>query len=94
MFNKIKVFNDKKVYMVILMDDIEALTVLTEAIVSIGKKGLSYEVYKDDITAYMMEMRMTYNRYMALMTHLRKHGYTLCKETKVGIFSRMKKIGL
>lgn len=94
MLHKIKDFIDTKVYMVILIDDFEGLSSLTEAIVSIGLKRVSYELYKDDITAYMMELRMPYNRYLAMMRCLQDHGYNLSQESNVGIFSRLIKIGL
>ena len=94
MLHKIKDFIDTKVYMVILIDDFEGLSSLTEAIVSIGLKRASYELYKDDITAYMMELRMPYNRYLAMMRYLQDHGYNLSQESNVGIFSRLIKIGL
>lgn len=94
MLHKIKDFIDTKVYMVILIDDFEGLSSLTEAIVSIGLKRASYELYKDDITAYMMELRMHYNRYLAMMRYLQDHGYNLSQESNVGIFSRLLKIGL
>lgn len=94
MLHKIKDFIDTKVYMVILIDDFEGLSSLTEAIVSIGLKRASYELYKDDITAYMMELRMPYNRYLAMMRYLQDHGYNLSQESNIGIFSRLIKIGL
>ena len=92
MLTKIRDFMDTQVCIVVLMDDIEQLCVLGEVIVSIGKERLSYEVYKDDITAYMMELRMPYNRYLAMMRGLQKRGYNLKSETKVDIFNRMIKI--
>ena len=92
MLTKIRDFMDTQVCIVILMDDIEQLCVLAEVIVSVDKERLSYEVYKDDITAYMMELRMPYNRYLAMMRGLQKRGYNLKSETKVGIFNRMIKI--
>lgn len=94
MLHKIKDFNDTKVYMVILIDDFEGLSILADAMASIGPKRMSYELYKDDITAYMMELNMPYNRYIAMMRYLHGHGYNLTQESKVGIFSRLYKIGL
>lgn len=94
MLHKIKDFNDTKVYLVILIDDFEGLSILADAMASIGLKRLSYELYKDDITAYMMELNMPYNRYLELMSYLQDHGYNLTQESKVGIFSRLYKIGL
>lgn len=88
---KIRDFNDTKVYMVILVDDIEALSTLTEVIVSIGRERCKYELYKDDITAYMVEIRMPYNRYLAMMKGLQKRGWNLKMESKVGIFNRLYK---
>ena len=94
MLRKIRDFNDTKVYLVILIDDIEGLSILADAMASIGLKNMSYELYKDDITAYMMELNMPDNRYMEMMRYLQDHGYNLTQESKVGIFSRLYKIGL
>lgn len=92
MLTKIVDTLDSEVSMVILMDDIEQLSVMAQTIGYIGKRRIRYEVYKDEITAYMMEMRMPYNRYLAMMRRLRYHGYTLRAETAVDIFNRMVKI--
>lgn len=89
MLTKIKDRLDTSVTMVILMDDIEQLSVLTDVIVSIGKERCSYEIYKDEITAYMMELRMPYNRYLAMLKGLQAMGWNLKSETKVDIFNRM-----
>lgn len=94
MLSKAKDFFDTSVTivsMVILMDDIEQLTVMSEVIVSIGRNRCTYELYKDDITAYMMELRLPHNRYLAMMKGLQKRGWNLKTETKVGIFNRMVK---
>ena len=88
---KIRDFNDNKVCLVILVDDIEALSTLTEVIVSIGRDRCVYELYKDDITAYMVEIRMPYNRYLAMMKGLQKRGWNLKMESKVDIFNRLYK---
>lgn len=88
---KIRDFNDTKVYMVILVDDIEALSTLADVIVSIGRERCTYELYKDDITAYMMEIRIPYNRYLAMMKGLQKRGWNLKMESKVDIFNRLYK---
>lgn len=92
LFNKIKDFNDQKVYMVILMDDLDQFGVLADVIVSIGADRCSYEVYKDEIATYMMELNLPYNRYLAMIQGLRTTGWTLKQETKVGIFNRMIKL--
>lgn len=88
---KIRDFNDTKVYMVILLDDIEQLNILADVIVSINRKRCVYEVYKDSIAAYMMEIRMPYNRYLAMMKGLQKRGWNLKSESKVDIFNRLYK---
>lgn len=88
---KIRDFNDNKVCLVILVDDIVGLDILTEVIVSIGRERCTYELYKDDITAYMVEIRMPYNRYLAMMRGLQKRGWNLKMESKVGIFNRLYK---
>lgn len=92
LLNKIRDFNDTKVAMVILMDDIEQLGVLADVLVSIGMDRCSYEVYKDEITAYMMELRLPYNRFLAMLKGLRTAGWNLKPETKVDIFNRMIKL--
>lgn len=91
LIEKLKDFNDTKVYQVVLMEDLESLSVLTDSIIACGRDRFEYEVYKNEITAYMMEMSMPYNRYLELMQNLREQGWTLTQETKVGIFSRMVK---
>lgn len=88
---KIRDFNDTKVCIVILIDDIVGLRILTEVITSIGRDRCIYELYKDDITAYMMEIRMPYNRYLAMMKGLQKRGWNLKMESKVDIFNRLYK---
>ncbi len=88
---KIRDFTDTKVSMVILMDDIEQLCALAEAIVDADRERFTYEVYKNEITLYMMEVRMPYNRYIAMMKGLHKRGWNLAQETKADIFNRMVK---
>lgn len=88
---KIRDFNDTKVCIVILVDDIVGLRILTEVITAIGRDRCIYELYKDDITAYMMEIRMPYNRYLAMMKGLQKRGWNLKMESKVDIFNRLYK---
>lgn len=79
---KLKDFNDVKVYEVVLMEDLEQLTIMAESIVACGKDRFTYEVYKNEITAYMIEMSMPYNRYLALMQNLRSE---LSKKNKYWI---------
>lgn len=88
---KIRDIYDTKVDLVILVDDIVGLGILTEVIVSIGRDRCVYELYKDDITAYMVEIRMPYNRYLAMMKRLQKRGWNLKMESKVDIFNRLYK---
>lgn len=92
MLNKIRDFMDTDVKMVILIDTIEDFEILESVMRTIGLNRLNYEVYKDSITNYMLELRTPYNRYLAMMQELRKSGYTLKQETKVDIFNRLKKI--
>lgn len=91
MLNKVKDFLDTSVSMIILMDDIEQLSILSEVIVSIGKERCTYEIYKDEITAYMMELRMPYNRYLEMMRGLHKRGWNLKAETVVDVIQTMYK---
>ena len=80
---------DTDVSFVILVDSIEDLSVLANVMKNIGLKRLYYEVYKDDITAYMVEIRMPYNRYLAMMQLLRKNRYNLRAESKADIIQRL-----
>lgn len=91
MLNKVRDFLGTEVSMIILMDNIEQLSVLSNVIVSIGRDRCTYELYKDDITAYMMELRMPYNRYLAMMRGLRKRGWNLKAETSADIIQTMVK---
>lgn len=88
---KCRVFTDTKVSMVILMDNIEQLGALAEAIIDADRERFVYEVYKNEITLYMMEVRMPYNRYIAMLKGLHKRGWNLAQETKADIFNRMVK---
>ena len=92
LLNKVMDFADTQVCMVILMDDLEQLSVLADVIVSIGRNRCNYELYKDDIAAYTMELRLPYNRYLAMMKGLRTRGWNLTMESKVDIFNRMVKM--
>lgn len=89
LLNKIRDFMDTNVCMVILMDNEEQLSVLCDVIVSIGRDRCVYELYKDEITAYMIEISMPYNRYLAMMRGLQSRGWNLKQETKVDVFNRM-----
>ena len=89
MLSKFRDWNDTKVPFVILVDSIEDMMVLTNVITDIGRKRLSYKIYKDEITAYMVEIQMPYNRYLAMMKLLIKKGYNLRSESKVNIFQRL-----
>ena len=89
LFNKILDFSDNEVSMVILMDNIDQLEILTDVLVQIGRDRCVYEVYKDTITAYMIEIRMPYNRYLAMMKGLIGSGWTLKAESSADIFNRM-----
>ncbi|QJU22654.1 hypothetical protein HLY09_26385 [Enterocloster bolteae] len=91
MFNKIRDFMDTNVSMIILMDTEEELSILAKIFCSIGRERLSYEMYKDDITAYMIEVSMPYNRYLKMMKLLIKNGYNLRPESKADIIQRMVK---
>lgn len=92
LFNKIRDFTDTSVAMVILLDNIEQLCVMTEVILYIGLDRCSYEVYKNETTAYIMELRLPYNRYLDMMQRLHRSGWTLKPETKVDIFNRLIKM--
>ena len=78
--------------MVILIDTVEDLFVLACAMRTIGLNRLKYEVYKDSITNYMLELRMPYNRYLKMMQKLQKSGYNLKQETTVDIINRLIKL--
>lgn len=89
MLDKIRDFGDVSVSFVILFDDIDQLSIMADVIESIGRERCSYEVYKDEITSYMMELRLPYNRYLAMMKGLRKRGWTLKPESKADVINRM-----
>lgn len=89
MLDKIRDFGDVSVSFVILFDDIDQLSIMAGVIESIGRERCSYEVYKDEITAYMMELRLPYNRYLAMMKGLRKRGWNLKPESKADVINRM-----
>lgn len=91
LIDKIRDCLGTSVSLIILMDDIEQLSVLSEVIVSIGRERCTYELYKDEITAYMIELRMPYNRYLAMMRGLQKRGWNLKAETLVDIIHTMYK---
>lgn len=92
MLNKIRDFMDTQVCMVILMEDAEQLKILMDTITSIGRKRCRHKLYVvDTITPYMMELRLPYNRYLAMMKGLQKRGLNLKMESEVGIFNRMVK---
>lgn len=99
LFNKIRDFTDTSVAMVILLDNIEQLGVMAEVLPSIELDRCSYEFYerkyevnKNEITAYMIELRLPYNRYLDMMQRLHRSGWTLKPETKVDIFNRLIKM--
>lgn len=89
MLDKIRDFGDVSVSFVILFDDIDQLSIMADVIKSIGRERCSYEVHKDEITAYMMELRLPYNRYLAMMKGLRKRGWNLKPESKADVIKRM-----
>lgn len=91
MLKNVRDFLDTSVSMIILMDDIEQLSILSEVIVYIGRERCTYELYKDEITAYMMELRIPYNRYLAMMRELHKRGWNLKAETSADIIQTMVK---
>lgn len=92
LIKKIRDFKDITVGIVILMDDLEQLGVLAEVIASIGRDRCSYELYKNEIATYMVELRLPYNRYLAMMKGLQNAGWNLKPESKVDIFNRMIKM--
>lgn len=89
MLTKIRDFTDTDVSMVILVDNVEDLDMLADVIVDIGKERLKYEVYKNSDSTYMLEIRMPYNRYIAMMKGLHKHGYNLKPKSKADIFNKL-----
>lgn len=91
MLDKIRDWSDTKVSCIILIDRVEDALVLANVMKNIGMERLSYEVYKDTITSYMVEIRMPYNRYLKMMQNLRKNGYNLRPESEVDIIQRLYK---
>lgn len=89
MLDKIRDFGDTSVSFVILFDDADQLLIMEEVIKSIGKERCSYAVHKNEITAYMMELRLPYNRYLAMMNGLRKRGWNLKAESEEDVINRL-----
>ena len=56
MLDKIRDFGDVSVSFVILFDDIDQLSIMADVIESIGRERCSYEVYKDEITACIIDI--------------------------------------
>lgn len=87
MLQKIKDRMDTKVSMVILISTIEDFDMLANVIVDIGRERLLYDVYKNQDFTYMLEIRMPYNRYLAMMRGIQKRGYNLKQRSDVDIFN-------
>ena len=89
MLEKIRDFMDTDVCMIILIDNVDDLKVMANAMCHAGLGRMSYEVYKDDITAYMVEFRMPHNRYLEVMRYLRVKKYNLRPESKADVINRL-----
>lgn len=86
--SKIRDFFDTSVAMVILMDNIEQYCVMKEVLEAVGLDRCYYKYY----STHLLELRLPYNRYLAMMQELTKRAWTLKAKTNVDIFNTMVKI--
>lgn len=71
--SKIRDFFDTSVAMVIRMDNIEQYCIMKEVLGAVGLDRCSYEY---DDSSCLLELRLPYNRYLAMMQELTKRGWT------------------
>lgn len=90
--SKIRDYFDTSVAMVILMDNIEQYGIMNEVLGAVGLDRCSYKYYEYDDSSCLLELRLPYNRYLAMMQELTKRAWTLKMKTNVGIFNTMVKI--
>lgn len=90
--SKIRDFFDTSVAMVILMDNIEQYCIMKEVLGAVGLDRCCYKYYEYDDSSWLLELRLPYNRYLAMMLELTKRAWTLKAKTNVGIFNTMVKI--
>lgn len=90
--SKIRDYFDTSVAMVILMDNIEQYCIMREVLGAVGLDRCYYKYYECDDSSCLLELRLPYNRYLAMMLELTKRAWTLKAKTNVGIFNTMVKI--
>lgn len=90
--SKIRDYFDTSVAMVILMDNIEQHCIMTEVLGAVGLERCRYKYYENDDSSCILELRLPYNRYLAMMQELTKRAWTLKAKTNVDIFNTMVKI--
>lgn len=91
MFKKLKDRFDYQCREVILVDDAKKLEVLKFVFKAIDEKRIQYVIYKDTDLVWIVEYKMPYNRYLAMMRELQKQGLSLKQETAIGLFSKLVK---
>lgn len=89
MLKKLRDRFDTKVSEIILVDDAKKLEVLKFVFKAIDEKRIKYCIYKDTDLVWMVEYKMPYNRYLAMMQELHKQGLNLQTETAIGLFSKL-----
>lgn len=82
---------DAKISLVILLEDEMQLQVLRNAISVCGAKRFRYTSYRDALTPYAMELRMPYNRFVALNNRLHITGWNIAMGSDVNILCRLVK---
>lgn len=90
--SKIRDYFDTSVAMVILMDNIEQYGIMKEVLGAVELDRCYYKYYEYDDSSCLLELRLPYNRYLAMMHELTKRAWTLKMKTNVGIFNTMVKI--
>ena len=88
----IRDYFDTSVAMVILIDNIEQYGIMNEVLGAVGLDRCSYKYYEYDDSSCLLELRLPYNRYLAMMQELTKRAWTLKAKTNVDIFNTMVKI--
>lgn len=85
--NKWKDFNDTTVRMVVLLgDDNKKLATLIKLIDKLDRTRFNYKLTEISTNNFVMELKMPYNRYLALQINLLSKGLSFNSITDVEIF--------
>ena len=90
--SKIRDYFDTSVAMVILMNNVEEYCIMREVLGAVGLDRCCYKYYENDDSSCLLELRLPYNRYLAMMVELTKRAWTLKAKSNVDIFNTMVKI--